>query len=77
MPNEARRCEACRWWARDNFGRALAGPHCDGSLSECRRNAPVYGGDSSNRTRASRLFPLTAASDWCGEYTPTEQPHAE
>lgn len=34
-------CETCRFWARDDFGRALGGPHIDGSVSDCRHNPPI------------------------------------
>lgn len=67
-------CETCRWWpARvETYGVfGLLGPHTDGSVSECRKNAPSPR-EPNGGVSAQRIFPTTARYDWCGEYQPRE-----
>jgi hypothetical protein len=72
-PADVRRyCETCRYWC---------GP--DGSnAGTCRRNSPYFPtdaddeadywkGDVAARTRT--LWPLTIATDWCGEWERSRQ----
>lgn len=64
-------CETCTFWARDAFGRALGGPHTDGSVSECRKAAPRPESDQRRREQyphAVRVFPETNRYDWCGDW---------
>lgn len=67
-------CETCRFWARDPFGRALGGPHTDGSVSDCRRNAPIAV-KADRYPLANAVWPQTHKLDFCGEHQPKEAPH--
>ncbi|WOO41390.1 hypothetical protein [Rubellicoccus peritrichatus] len=51
-------CQQCAYWKASNE-----------TQGECRRNAPqsvVFAVDES--TRFETHFPVTEASDWCGEF---------
>lgn len=63
-------CSTCRFWGRDEYGRALGGPHCDGSVSDCRRRAPIAINSNTDRIFARGEWPSTSANAWCGEWEP-------
>jgi hypothetical protein len=51
------KCATCKYW-----DRAAAGPHLGQNFAACRAHAPGMSGLELAR------WPLTAESDWCGEY---------
>lgn len=71
--HSAERCETCRFWPlRTKIGDhyiGIGGYNCDGSVSDCRRRAPVIveqGRDE--RLSGNGRWPTTKRDDWCGEY---------
>ncbi len=55
----AAQCESCTYWQQK----------ADASAGECRRHAPqtiAFTVDES--VKFESRFPLTKASDWCGDY---------
>ncbi|MFD2158049.1 hypothetical protein ACFSW8_03965 [Rubritalea tangerina] len=51
-------CAACAYWDSSN-----------GSEGNCRRSSPqtvVF--EVSSEKKLTTVFPVTASSDWCGEY---------
>lgn len=66
-------CSSCRFWALDDFGRALGGYHTDGGYSQCRRHAPIFTGDAQRDcyfAGKGTAWPYTAKDAWCGDYQP-------
>jgi len=61
MTKKEKVCENCEYWKKDE----------DTADGECRKNAPISGGD-----RSRYRWPLTKPEDWCGEYKfkPTGDP---
>jgi len=60
-------CSNCRFWR-------LFDPEED-ERGQCRRHAPAAqlmdaAGCNSNRDFAARVWPVTYADDWCGDYQP-------
>ena len=53
-------CENCRFWGEEDDAVVVA----EVESRDCRRNAPVPGGDSIGLTR----WPLVMSLDWCGEW---------
>lgn len=68
-------CGNCAFWPLGGYqhdwrGAAphgIGGPHTDGTVSECRRRAPV-GLDHGKYPGAERLFPTTHRTDFCGDF---------
>lgn len=53
-------CSACRFW--EQWGTSSTGT--------CRRYPPRRGGMGQRfATTGETLFPVTYATDWCGEHT--------
>lgn len=80
-PRAAQRCGTCRFWPLSKYAEAnkhevpafmefgAGGPHCDGSVSDCRRRAPTtpqLGND--DRLFGRSMWPTTRREDWCGEW---------
>ena len=61
------RCENCRFWKRDGFGRAIGGQHADGTVSPCVRHSPLDR-KPEDHPRATAQWPTTNISDWCGDW---------
>jgi len=56
-----RRCDMCEWWFQ----------------LECRRLPPSEWARElthTDKTICTKLWPITGAGDWCGEFTPKETP---
>lgn len=68
-------CGNCAFWPLNPYqsGEAEAyplgtgGPHTDGSVSECRRHAPIAL-KHERYPSAERLFPTTRRQDFCGDF---------
>ncbi len=62
------RCVSCRFWS---FYETLnVGVDTQYSRGECRRYAPRPPADASGRMEHGRIWPITADTDWCGEFQP-------
>lgn len=62
-------CDNCGWWS--------ARPETAGGGGECRRRAPkavvIKSAQNGIRLRdTDRVFPVTDATDWCGDWEPEE-----
>lgn len=55
-------CKSCNWWKFIGATTTLGQ-----ELGECRRNAPVLG-LSDLRANDEGKWPLTVATDYCGEF---------
>ena len=68
-------CGNCAFWPLSSFSRNLntdeplgiGGLNCDGSVSECRKRAPMAIADSGELS-GNRKFPTTRRDDFCGEF---------
>ena len=52
-------------WSREPYG--IGGHHTDGSVSECRKHAPIGIADGM-ALHGDRKFPTTRKSDFCGDF---------
>jgi hypothetical protein len=68
-------CGNCAFWPLGGFQHdwkgaeplGIGGPGTDGTVSECRRRAPVAL-DRSRYPGSDRLFPSTRRDDYCGDF---------
>ncbi len=65
MAERSSNCACCHWWSR-----------IGGSNGSCRIRAPVVvanpDADTHREAPYLSVFPMTAGSDWCGEWLKAE-----
>lgn len=60
-------CAGCRYWHTQHYDVAFR------TVAECRRGPPAYGEHIVDSHHFPwRIFPVTASSDWCGEFAARE-----
>ncbi len=69
------RCGTCRFWQLSDYAKAnsmelgVHGLGCDGSVSNCRKKAPVADPAKRDRTLfGDACWPITRKDDWCSEW---------
>ncbi len=69
-------CGNCAFWplgyqsGSDHLGSepyGIGGHHTDGSVSECRRHAPISA-NHEMRLSGSAIWPTTKKRDYCGDF---------
>lgn len=68
-------CGNCAYWPLGGYQHdwkgaqplGAGGPHTDGTVSECRRHAPLAV-NTARYPSADRLFPSTNRTDFCGDF---------
>ncbi len=72
---DGERCGTCRFWQLSDYAKAnsmelgVHGLGCDGSVSNCKRNAPNANPTKHERTLwGDASWPITRKDDWCSEW---------
>lgn len=75
---DAKVCGNCRHWQLSGYSRnqwndgewsdprGIGGYHCDGSVSDCRRHAPI--GAKPGDVIKQAIWPQTGTQDSCGDF---------
>lgn len=67
------RCGSCKYWELSGYAQmngmesGVGGYHTDGSVSNCRRNAPQEL-RQDRYPSANVVWPQTNKTDWCGDW---------
>lgn len=74
-PARAETCETCRFRGGVYRPADWGAAQIDGVTFSCRRRAPFVSGGLHAPSMV--LWPWVRLADWCGEYQPKENPHAD
>lgn len=69
-------CGNCKYWALQGYQHdwegaeplGIGGTGADGSVSDCRANAPISLLPGDARLHGSAQWPTTKRKDWCGQF---------
>ena len=70
-------CKDCRFWLAEGFSAEAIADDVESELGDCRRHAPQpvlgYFGDDGEARELAAYWPLTLATEWCGEFEAKQQ----